>query len=68
MASKAKEESSTKTITRWAVHQLKTEQLGYLCSTKEEAEDKLKELKKTMSPRHQAKYQVVEVQVSWIEP
>ena len=67
MASKARE-SNTKTITRWAIHHLKTEQLGYLCSTKEEAEEKLEELKKTMSPRHQAKYQVVEVQVSWVEP
>lgn len=59
-----------KTITRWAIHKVGTEQLGYLCSFKDEAERMLEDLKKDI---YQAsfleieKYKVVEVQVSWTE-
>lgn len=59
-----------KTITRWAVHKAGTEQLGYLCSFKDEAERMLEDLKKDVyqMPKIELdKYRVVEVQVSWIE-
>lgn len=59
-----------KTITRWAVHKQGTEQLGYLCSFKSEAEHMLEDLKKDvyrMPGSELNRYHVVEVQVSWIE-
>ena len=59
-----------KTITRWAVHKSGTDQLGYLCSFKDEAEKMLEDLKKDVyqtSSIDLDKYHVVEVQVSWIE-
>ena len=59
-----------KTITRWAIHKVGTEQLGYLCSFKDEAERMLKDLKKDIcqaSSLEIEKYKVVEVQVSWTE-
>ena len=59
-----------KTVTRWAVHKLGTEQLGYLCSFKDEAEKLLEDLKKDVLRAPTLgldKYTVVEVQVSWEE-
>ena len=59
-----------KTITRWAIHKVGTEQLGYLCSFKDEAEHMLEDLKKDIyqvPSLEIEKYKVVEVQVSWIE-
>ena len=59
-----------KTIVRWAIHKLGTEQLGYLWPTKADAEKKLEELKKDISHlplEEQDKHVVVEVQVSWEE-
>ena len=59
-----------KTITRWAIHKAGTEQLGYLCSFKDEAERMLEDLKKDIyqaSSLEIEKYKVVEVQVSWTE-
>jgi len=61
---------TTKTITRWAVHKQGTEQFGYLCSFKSEAENMLNDLKKdilNMPDSEKAKYSVVEVTVSWSE-
>ena len=52
------------------MHKSGTDQLGYLCSFKDEAERMLEDLKKDV---HQTssidldKYHVVEVQVSWLE-
>lgn len=59
-----------KTVTRWAVHKSGTDQLGYLCSFKDEAERMLEDLKKDVyqtSSIDLDKYRVVEVQVSWLE-
>lgn len=59
-----------KSVTKWAVHKAGTEQLGYLCSFKDEAERMLEDLKKNVyqMPKIELdKYRVVEVQVSWIE-
>lgn len=59
-----------KTVTRWAVHKDGTEQLGYLCSFKDEAEQMLEDLKKdvkSMPSSELEKYHVVEVTVSWEE-
>ena len=59
-----------KTITRWAVHKEGTEQLGYLCSFKDEAERMLADLKKDIlrtATLDIDKYKVIEVQVSWTE-
>ena len=59
-----------KTATRWAVHKAGTEQLGYLCSYKQEAIDMLDDLRKnivSMPKEDIEKYKVVEVQVSWDE-
>ena len=59
-----------KTITKWAIHKSGTEQLGYLCSFKDEAEQMLEDLKKDVyqMPKNELdKYRVVEVQVSWAE-
>lgn len=59
-----------KTITRWAIHKAGTEQLGYLCSFKDEADDMLRDMHKdiiTMSEAEKSKYRVVEVKVSWEE-
>lgn len=59
-----------KTITRWAIHKVGTEQLGYLCSFKDEAERMLEDLKKDIyqAPSFDIeKYRVVEVQVTWTE-
>lgn len=61
---------TTKSFTRWAVHKTGTEQLGYLCSFKSEAEDMLRDLKVnllTMSEAEKAKYKVVEVKVEITE-
>lgn len=59
-----------KTVTRWAVHKQGTEQLGYLCSYRQEAIDMLDDLHKnivSMPKEEIEKYRVVEVQVSWDE-
>lgn len=59
-----------KTITRWAIHKSGTDQLGYLCSFKREAEDMLNDMHKniiTMSEEDKNKYHVIEVKVSWDE-
>lgn len=59
-----------RTITRWAIHEQGTEQFGYLCSFKSEADNMFENLFKNtfnISPEEKAKYQVVEVEVSWIE-
>ena len=57
-------------FTRWAVHKTGTEQLGYLCSFKREAENMLEDLKASiinMSDEEKARYKVVEVKVEIIE-
>ena len=59
-----------KTVTRWAVHKAGTDQLGYLCSFKDEAEHMLEDLRrdvKSMPSNELEKYHVVEVTVSWEE-
>lgn len=59
-----------KTVTRWAVHKSGTEQLGYLCSFKNEAENMLSDLHANilnMPEEERKKYKVVEVTVSWDE-
>ena len=59
-----------KTVTRWAIHKVGTEQLGYLCSYKQEAVDMLDDLRKnivSMPKEDIEKYKVVEVQVTWNE-
>ena len=59
-----------KIVTRWAVHKIGTEQLGYLCSYEQEAIDMLNDLKKNIlnMPKEEIeKYQVVKVQVTWNE-
>jgi len=59
-----------KTITRWAIHKIGTEQFGYLCSFKKDAEDMLRDLNTnnyTMVDKEKSKYRVVEVKVSWEE-
>lgn len=61
---------TTKTFTRWAIHKTGTEQLGYLCSFRSEAEDMLKDLKTNllnMPEAEKAQYQVVEVKVEITE-
>ena len=61
---------TTKTFTRWAVHKTGTEQLGYLCSFKTEAEDMLRDLKANllnMSEAEKARYKIVEVKVEITE-
>ena len=58
---------TTKSFTRWAVHKTGTEQLGYLCSSKSEAEDMLRDLKANMPEAKKARYKVVEVKVEIIE-
>ena len=60
-----------KTLTRWAVHKLGTEQIGYLYADKDEAERILSSLKHDMAQASNADmsaYIVVEVQLSWSEP
>jgi len=62
--------STRKSTTRWAVHKRGTEQFGYLCSFKSEAEDLLNDLFKnayTMSEKEKSKYCVAEVTVTWDE-
>lgn len=59
-----------KTVKRFAVHKRGTEQLGYLCSFKDEAQALLADLKNNIFSMPQTdleKYQVVEVEVSWEE-
>lgn len=59
-----------KELTRWAIHKQGTNQLGYLCSFKSEAEDMLADLHKdilNMSEEEKDKYHVIEVKVSWDE-
>lgn len=66
----ASKTTSTKSFIRWAVHKSGTEQLGYLCSFKSEAEDMLKDLKSSlynMSDAEKARYEVVEVKVEITE-
>lgn len=59
----------TKTAIRWAIHKLGTEQFGILQNSREEAEAKLAELKKSIaSKRQQAKYEVSELKLEWTEP
>ncbi len=61
---------TTKSFIRWAVHKSGTEQLGYLCSFKSEAEDMLRDLKVNlfnMSEAEKARYKVVEVKVEITE-
>lgn len=63
--------AKTLEFTRWAVHKAGTEQLGYLCSFKSEAEDMLNDLKANiinMPASERDKYKVVEVKVQVIEP
>ena len=58
------------TTTKWAVHKSGTNQLGYLCSFKEEADDMLRDLHQnilSMPKEERDKYKVVEVHVSWDE-
>ena len=60
--------STRKSTTRWAVHKRGTEQFGYLCSFKSEAEDLLNDLFKnayTMSEEEKSRYCVAEVTVTW---
>lgn len=60
--------STRKSTTRWAVHKRGTEQFGYLCSFKSEAEDLLNELFKnfyTMSEEEKLKHCVAEVTITW---
>lgn len=60
--------STRKSTTRWAVHKRGTEQFGYLCSFKSEAEDLLNDLFSnayTMSEKEKAKYCVAEVTITW---
>jgi len=55
---------------KWAVHKAGTEQLGCLCSFREEAEDMLADLHKSilhMPEEDRQKFKVVEVSVSWEE-
>ena len=56
-----------KTITRWAVHKIGTEQIGYLYSSKAEADELLSGLMDGMKPSTKKKYAVIEVQVAWNE-
>ena len=71
MASKQTTKQTTKkTFTRWAVHKTGTEQLGYLCSFKTEAEDMLRDLKVNLLNMHESEkalYKVVEVKVEITE-
>ncbi len=58
-------------IKRWAVHKSGTEQLGYLCSFKSEAEELLADMRKNIlsMPKAQIdRYKVIEVEVTWDEP
>ena len=62
--------SQKKTFTRWAVHKTGTEQLGYLCSFKSEAEDMLRDLKVNLLNMPESEkdlYKVVEVKVEITE-
>ena len=59
--------TSKKSFTRWAIHKSGTEQLGYLCSFKSEAEDMLRDLKASMPEAKKAQYKVAEVKVEIIE-
>ena len=62
--------SQKKTFTRWAVHKTGTEQLGYLCSFKTEAEDMLRDLKVNLLNMPESEkdlYKVVEVKVEITE-
>lgn len=66
----ASKQTTKKTFTRWAVHKTGTEQLGYLCSFKTEAEDMLRDLKVNllnMPESEKALYKVVEVKVEITE-
>jgi len=66
----ASKQTTKKTFTRWAVHKTGTEQLGYLCSFKSEAEDMLRDLKVNllnMPEAEKARYKVVEVKVEFTE-
>ena len=61
---------TTKSFTRWAIHKTGTEQLGYLCSFKSEAEDMLRDLHNNlynMPEAEKARYKVVEVKVEITE-
>ncbi len=55
--------------TRWAVHKAGTAQLGYLCSSKSIAESMLEDIRSSsaLSSESKAKYNVIEVQVTWSE-
>ena len=56
--------------TKWAVHKAGTNQFGYLCSFKEEAEHMLEDLKKdiiNMPKSEIEKYYVVELEITWEE-
>lgn len=62
--------AKTLKFTRWAVHKTGTEQLGYLCSFKSEAENMLEDLKVNllnMSDAEKTRYKVVEVKVEITE-
>lgn len=62
--------ATAKTFTRWAIHKAGTEQLGYLCSLKSEAEDMLRDLHTSiynMPGAEKSRYKVVEVKVEIIE-
>ncbi len=59
-----------KTCKKYAVHKDGTMVFGSLCSFKDEAEDLLQELKKsiiTMPESEKSKFRVVEVELSWDE-
>lgn len=59
-----------KCVKKWAVHKDGTDQLGCLCSFKEEAEEMLADLHRSilhMPEEDRKKFRVVEVEVSWNE-
>ena len=55
-----------KKLTRWALHREGTTQLGYLCKTKQDADQMLEDLSKAGVAAEEAQhYKVVEVEVSF---
>lgn len=59
-----------KSVTKWAVHKAGTDNFGYMCSFKDEAEQMLKDLHQdvlNMPENELAKYRVAEVTLTWDE-
>lgn len=59
-----------KTTKKWAVHKSGTNQFGYMCSFREEAEQMLEDMKKDIlnMPKSEIdRYHVVEVDLVWNE-